>query len=232
MEKEQLIKIDDSIHAWFNTLDDIIPKLINDMVTSTKKNRFDLVTNVDKSIQQKFESFLKEHYPSHQLFAEEKSNSEINAKEGEPMLSYIYDYPHGKLYKAVRGFGAYVNGEPLSSPEDIELKDAIISYNPLVINDETIQDLNEASFGYRCIGSCGLDSIRVIKGQFGAHVNTNPKPWDIAAQFLFASELGLKMTTLDNTKLDFSTAGPFIISNKACHTHMLDVLNSGNGYKN
>lgn len=57
MEKEQLIKIDDSIHAWFNTLDDIIPKLINDMVTSTKKNRFDLVTNVDKSIQQKFESF-------------------------------------------------------------------------------------------------------------------------------------------------------------------------------
>ena len=55
MEKEQLIKIDDSIHAWFNTLDDIIPKLINDMVTSTKKNRFDLVTNVDKSIQQKFE---------------------------------------------------------------------------------------------------------------------------------------------------------------------------------
>ncbi|MEJ7245424.1 inositol monophosphatase, partial [Staphylococcus epidermidis] len=89
----------------------------------------------------------------------------------------IYDYPHGKLYKAVRGFGAYVNGEPLSSPEDIELKDAIISYNPLVINDETIQDLNEASFGYRCIGSCGLDSIRVIKGQFGAHVNTNPKPW-------------------------------------------------------
>lgn len=263
MEKEQLIKIDDSIHAWFNTLDDIIPKLINDMVTSTKKNRFDLVTNVDKSIQQKFESFLKEHYLSHQLFAEEKSNSEINAKEGhvwimdpidgttnlvkqqedyciilgyfvegEPMLSYIYDYPHGKLYKAVKGFGAYVNSEPLSSPEDIELKDAIISYNPLVINDETIQDLNEASFGYRCIGSCGLDSIRVIKGQFGAHVNTNPKPWDIAAQFLFASELGLKMTTLDNTKLDFSTAGPFIISNKACHTHMLDVLNSGNGYKN
>lgn len=41
----------------------------------------------------------------------------------------------------------------------------------------------------RNIGSCGLDSVRVIKGQFGAHINTNPKPWDIAAQFLFAKRI-------------------------------------------
>ena len=107
----------------------------------------------------------------------------------------------------------------------------IISFNSLVINDETIHDLQDASFGYRCIGSCGLDSIRVIKGQFGAHINTNPKPWDIAAQFLFASELGLEMTTLDNTALDFAKAGPFIISNPACHEKVLSILNSGNGYK-
>ena len=47
MEKEQLIYIDDAVRSWLETLDKIIPKLIEDMVTSTKRNRFDLVTNVD-----------------------------------------------------------------------------------------------------------------------------------------------------------------------------------------
>lgn len=53
----------------------------------------------------------------------------------------------------------------------------------LNINDDTSKALYDASFSVRNIGSCGLDSVRVIKGQFGAHINTNPKPWDIAAQF-------------------------------------------------
>ncbi|MBM9447578.1 inositol monophosphatase [Staphylococcus cohnii] len=262
MNKETLLDIDNLVRDWLTTLDDIIPQLIKQMVTSTKKNRFDLVTNVDKSIQQNFEQFLQQHFPNHQLFAEEKSNEGIQAKkghvwvmdpidgttnlvkqqedyciilgyfvDGEPTLSYIYDYPHGKLYKAIKGQGAYMNGKLLQQPEDLKLEDAIISFNTLVMNDDTIHDLNDASFGYRFIGSCGLDSVRVILGQFGAHVNTNPKPWDIAAQFLFAKELGLTMTTLNNSTLDFAKAGPFIISNKACHKEMLTILNSGSGYQ-
>ena len=82
MEKEQLIYIDDAVRSWLETLDKIIPKLIEDMVTSTKQNRFDLVTNVDKSIQHNFEQFLKQNFPEHQLFAEEKSNEEVHPKEG------------------------------------------------------------------------------------------------------------------------------------------------------
>ena len=46
------------------------------METSTK-DRFDLVTNVDKQIQNHFQNFLQEHYPTHQLLAEEKDNSDI-----------------------------------------------------------------------------------------------------------------------------------------------------------
>ena len=56
MNKETLLDIDNLVRDWLTTLDDIIPQLIKQMVTSTK-NRFDLVTNVDKSIQQNFEQF-------------------------------------------------------------------------------------------------------------------------------------------------------------------------------
>ncbi len=43
-----------------------------EMTTETKRHRFDLVTNVDKQIQQQFQQFLATHFPEHQLLAEEK----------------------------------------------------------------------------------------------------------------------------------------------------------------
>ena len=99
-----------------------------------------------------------------------------------------------------------------------------------MLKEETIQSLFQSAFDFRSIGSCGLDSIRVIKGQFGAHINTNPKPWDISAQFLFVRKLGLIMTQINGEPLDFSKAGPFIISNPGCYDDMIRILNEGGGY--
>ncbi|KAB2161017.1 inositol monophosphatase, partial [Staphylococcus aureus] len=62
-------------------------------------------------------------------------------------------------------------------------------------------------------------------------INTNPKPWDIAAQFLFAELLNLKMTTLDGKAIDHLKGAPFIISNKACHETVLKILNANGGYQ-
>lgn len=262
MNQQYLIDLDQRIREWLHTLDETIPQLISQMHTSTKKDRFDIVTNVDQTIQEQFETFLEEHYPEHQLFAEEKSNEHIDARyghtwmmdpidgtmnlvkqqedycvilayfiDGEPMLSYIYDYPHRHLYHAIRDRGAYKDGEKLQSPATIEMQDAILSFGAQFVNNATLRDLFDASFSHRIIGSCGLDSVRVITGQFGAHFNTNPKPWDIAAQFLFARELGLKMTNLRGEALDFTKAGPFIISNPGCHEAVLEVLQRGEGYE-
>ncbi|OLF33485.1 inositol monophosphatase [Staphylococcus aureus] len=261
MMQNELHYIDTHIMNWLTHLDDVIPQLIKDMSTDTKLNRFDLVTNVDKQLQNKFETYLSEHFPGHQLLAEEKDNDTIQPYEGhlwimdpidgtanlvkqqedyciiiayfvdgEPKLSYIYDYPHDKLYKAVAGKGAYVNGQPLLPPRELQLCDAIISFGTQYINDDTSKALYDASFSVRNIGSCGLDSVRVIKGQFGAHMNTNPKPWDIAAQFLFAKELNLEMTQLNGEPLDFAKSGPFIISNRGCYKAILAIFNRDGGY--
>lgn len=259
--QNKLHNLDAHIMDWLKHLDDVIPNLITDMITDTKINRFDLVTNVDKQLQNKFETYLAEHFPSHQLLGEEKDNSMIRPYEGhlwimdpidgtanlvkqqedyciiiayfvdgEPKLSYIYDYPHDKLYKAIAGEGAFVNGQQLMPPNELKLQDAIISFGTQYINDDTSKALYDASFSVRNIGSCGLDSVRVIKGQFGAHINTNPKPWDIAAQFLFAKELNLKMTQLNGEPLDFAKSGPFIISNHGCYKDILTIINRNGGY--
>ncbi len=93
----------------------------------------------------------------------------------------------------------------------LKLEDAIISFNAQVMNLDTVQDLFDASFSYRLVGACGIRFYASAKGQFGAHINTNPKPWDIAAQFLFAELLNLKMTTLDGKAIDHLKGAPFLL---------------------
>ena len=77
MTDKTLQQIDKLICSWLKQIDNVIPQLIMEMTTETKRHRFDLVTNVDKQIQQQFQQFLATHFPEHQLLAEEKSNEMI-----------------------------------------------------------------------------------------------------------------------------------------------------------
>ncbi len=257
-----LREIDQQVQIWISEMRRELPQLIQHMKTDTKSNRFDLVTNVDCTIESRFEQFLKSQFPDHQLYGEEAHHQTERLKEGHtwlidpidgtvnlvkqqddfcmiigyfvdgiPQLSYIYDYPREKLYRAIKGEGAYLNEEKIELPTSMAIEDTILSFNNKVLNEPTIQQLLNESFGYRLIGSCGLDSVRVIMGQFGAHIHTNAKPWDIGAQFLFAEVLGLKMTDFNRQPIDFTTGGPYIISNPGCYDAVLNILNSDGGYK-
>ena len=68
MHSNDLHMIDEMITKWLKNVDQIIPNLIAEMKTDTKLNRFDLVTNVDKQIQNEFQVFLQTHLEGHQLF--------------------------------------------------------------------------------------------------------------------------------------------------------------------
>ena len=255
-------EIDNEIKTWLRGLNLLIPSLIKEIYTDTKKNRFDLVTNVDKTLESNFERFIHELYPGHKLYGEEAHQETTNLREGYtwvmdpidgtanlvkqqddycviialfvdgvPTLSYIYDFPRQKLYHAKKGAGAFVNNKRIEPGHAMTLSDVVISFNNKVLNDTTMHALLDASFAYRLIGACGLDSARVFTGQFGAHIHTNAKPWDIAAQFLFANELGLEMTNFQKEPIDFVTGGPFIISNPGCHEEILDILLADGGYE-
>ncbi|ARJ50470.1 inositol monophosphatase family protein [Staphylococcus lutrae] len=254
--------IDQHVQQWIRQIAHALPTLMTHMKTETKLNRFDLVTNVDRTVEARFAQFLQMHYPTHQLYGEEAHHETAHLKTGHtwlidpidgtanlvkqhddfcmiiayfvqgiPQLSYIFDYTRQKLYRAVKGKGAFVNDTMLEPIVRTPLKEKIISFNNRVMNTRTVQDLLDASFAYRLIGACGLDSARVITGQFGAHIHTNAKPWDIAAQFLFAEVLGLKMTDFHQQPIDFTRGGPFIISNPGCYEEILSILLSNGGYQ-
>lgn len=259
---EQLQQIDRQVVQWLRQIKCDLPTMLADMDLQTKTSRFDLVTNVDKAIEQSFEQLLTAHFPAHQLYGEEAHHDTAKLRagytwvldpidgtanlvkqqddyciilalfhNGEPVLSYIYDCPREKLFQAIKGQGVYLNGEVLPPPPTMPLADSIISFNNKVLNDETMHDLLDASFGYRLIGACGLDSAKVFTGQFGMHIHTNAKPWDIGAQFLFAEMLGLKMTNFQQEPIDFIHGGPFIISNPGCYEETLAILLQNGGYQ-
>lgn len=48
MTDKTLQQIDKLICSWLKQIDNVIPQLIMEMTTETKRHRFDLVTNVDK----------------------------------------------------------------------------------------------------------------------------------------------------------------------------------------
>ncbi|AVQ33691.1 inositol monophosphatase family protein [Staphylococcus muscae] len=262
VEVEQLKMIDKQVMQWLDRVRRTLPSMIEDMDTQTKANRFDLVTNVDKAIEQSFEQMLTMHFPNHQLYGEEAHHNTEKLREGftwvidpidgtanlvkqqddfclilalfhngQPVLSYIDDFSRQKRFQAIKGQGVYLNDVPLSPPSERPLKESLISFNNKVLNDETMHDLLEVSFGYRLIGACGLDSAKVFTGQFGAHIHTNAKPWDIGAQFLFAEMLGLKMTNFHQEPIDFIHGGPFIISNAGCYDETLKILLQKGGYQ-
>ena len=63
-----------------------------------------------------------------------------------------------------------MNNVKLESPEVLSLKDTIVSFGSEYVNEKLSKALYQSSFSVRYIGACGLDSVRVIKGQFGAHL--------------------------------------------------------------
>ena len=54
-----------------------------------------------------------------------------------------------KLYKAIAGEGAFVNGQQLMPPNELKLQDAIISFGTQYINDDTSKALYDASFSVK-----------------------------------------------------------------------------------
>ena len=57
----------------------------------------------------------------------------------------------------------------MKEPPSLKLEDAIISFNAQVMNLDTVQDLFDASFSYRLVGACGLDSMSGKRSIWGTY---------------------------------------------------------------
>ena len=255
MENTQNMHI--QIVEWLNEIVPIIKaSLAAEVTVETKLNRKDLVTNIDKKVQDFLVQKITEAYPTHSIVGEESKELTISDNRDhvwviDPIdgtanfvkqqdhfciliayyennsgkLGYIFDVMNDDLYYAIENKGAFLNEQRLSSPEDISLQDGLVSADVRDwIGQECLGRLAEESFDIRYFGCGGIDSIHVMTGKFAAFATSKSGPWDLAAQLVFAKELGLKVSHFDGRELHYLDCGDWVLSNKGAYDDLINIL--------
>jgi len=148
---------------------------------------------------------------------------------GQVVVGVIYDCHRDELFTAVKGRGAYMNGERISVGPQETIGDAIIAMGSppavesLEMSLKGIQALMPKVRGIRMLGSAALMLAWVANGRLTCYWEYDLSSWDITAGALLIQEAGGRFTDLEGN--DFSLKGRKICaSNGKAHDEILRVL--------
>ncbi|WP_420079117.1 inositol monophosphatase family protein [Streptomyces sp. JL4002] len=139
------------------------------------------------------------------------------AVRGEILASWTYAPALEELATAVRGQGAYLNGERiLSGSPDAGADLRVATAHPLYTTDEhkrVLARLEVPGVAPRPCGSAGLEYLKVARGEVDGLAFTWPSAWDHAAGLLLVAEAGGAQSTVDGVpfRVDRDNALPFAV---------------------
>ena len=232
-----------------------------DRKTSNKSTITDLVTKTDKNAEQVIKDDILAKFPDHCILAEEsgetKSSSEYLwvidpldgttnfvhglspycvsialLKNNTPLLAVISELPAENLYWAVKGNGAFCNGEKISVSSRKSINDSLLitgfSYqhdSKWETNMKLFKDFTKISHGVRRIGSAAADLCYVASGKADAFWEIGLYPWDSAAGILLVDEAGGKVTRMDGRPYNIFDE-QILATNNLIHDEMLENIYS------
>jgi myo-inositol-1(or 4)-monophosphatase len=201
-----------------------------------KSTEIDLVTEVDKLSEAILIARLEEHFPEHAILAEESGASRnqsdyrwvidpldgtINFAHGFPIfgisvalqyrgdsiLGVVYIPALGELFSALKGKGAFLNGERLRVSQIARLNQAILATG-FPYDRATDPDNNVKYFtgmitkvqGIRRSGSAAFDLCNVAAGRLDGYWEFKLNLWDVAAGVLLVAEAGGSVIYLDEPR--------------------------------
>ncbi len=144
------------------------------------------------------------------------------AQDGTPHIGVVFDPSTDTLYHAVRGMGAYKNGQPweivnsnghLTYVTDRKLKDTPRSAEIQQLLDEKAAELNLKGIQEMDGTGSVLNGIRVLKHgpalmlKFPKAEPGGGSIWDFAATACIFQELGLRATDFSGGRLDLNRTG-------------------------
>ena len=229
---------------------------------NSKDTEIDLVTEIDKKSEDIITNHIKNEYPDHSILAEEKGKKEKNSEFKwiiDPIdgtINYAHKFPiysisialkhydqtivgvvhvptFEETYTAIRGEGAYLNGEPIQVSECKSLSTAIIAtgfpYDRKISdrdNVDNFKNLIKKIGGIRRIGTGAYELSQVAKGVFDGYWEIKMNPWDVAAGILLVKEAGGKVTNLEGEEINDE---PFVIAgNNYTNKRLIEELSKSN----
>ncbi|MFA6162467.1 MAG: inositol monophosphatase family protein [Methylobacter sp.] len=195
----------------------------------TKKRPRDLVTEADVAVEAFIQENLAKHYPQFGFWGEESGQSAnqsarwiVDPIDGthsfsrgqyfwsisvaleidqELIFGAVYAPALNDYYSAVKGKGAWKNGEPISVSSESSLADAMIATGFACLrsylkenNLQRFCRIAEITTGQRRFGSAAMDICLVADGQVDAFWEQELNLYDVAAGVVIAREAGATIT--------------------------------------
>ena len=228
----------------------------DDLGIETKSNAYDVVTRADKESEAYIVQAILGRYPGHGILGEEGGvmgtagsdyrwvidplDGTTNFASGLPVFCVSIALEHhkeavigvvfaprlGECFHAVKGAGAWLNGQPIRCSGKTELSKAVVATGmPYDRNDNTDNNLDEISRmalrvrGIRRMGSAAIDLCYTAAGFLDAYWELNLNRWDVAAGQLIAEEAGAIIEPLRSDRNH-----SILASNPGLHATMRKIL--------
>lgn len=144
------------------------------------------------------------------------------AKDGAPYMGVVYNPYPDELFTAVKGLGAYLNGQPIHVSSH-SLKDGIVIFGTATYYEELAErtfalayDYYKRSLDVRRSGSAALDLCSIAAGRAELFYELRLCPWDYAAASLIVTEAGGRVTTVEGGELPFGASCSVMATNGVC----------------
>lgn len=156
-------------------------------------------------------------------------------ENGRSVLGVVYDPFQDRLFEAISGKGAYLNGTKVNVSEKAELDGAYIDEELWINHEEEVNFdnpkdiLNKAGAKVTTLCSAVITGCFVAKGAYEAMIFGQGKPEDIAALAVIVTEAGGKVTDLfgNEQRYDTNIKGA-VVSNGLLHDSICEVLKNIN----
>ncbi|HLN64868.1 MAG TPA: inositol monophosphatase family protein [Symbiobacteriaceae bacterium] len=147
------------------------------------------------------------------------------AVRGEPVLGVVYDPARDELFHAVKGHGAFVNGQPMRVRSETVLKESLVatgfSSRPSM-REKNVHDLLTMTplvRNVRNLGSAALHLAYVAAGRLTAYWENGLSPWDLAGGVVLVMEAGGMVTAINGAPYTLATAN-IMATNGGIHAEL------------
>ncbi|GAB0086934.1 Inositol monophosphatase [Sergentomyia squamirostris] len=230
-------------------------------LVKTKEFAADLVTEYDQKVEDIIIEGIRVKYPNHKFIAEESAaknplghqptwiidpiDGTTNFVHSNPLIAIsvalavdkkllmaiCFNPMHSELYTAVKGRGAYLNGDRIHCSPTTELKHSVIAVEVSIAWVERFRDdvigrtlaLSSKAIGIRSLGTIVLTLCYVARGSIDAYQMEYLQPWDIAAGALLIQEAGGIVQNHRGGPYDIMEAKVLVAGTQELYDEMLAV---------
>ncbi len=123
-------------------------------------------------------------------------------ENGVPVIGIVYDFMNDRLFHAVKGHGAFLNGQKLTMPNYPPMK--LVNFEWWSETAADIHGFHELMFAKKFqvpnYTSSGFMGMQVATGRIAGQIYMGKSPWDVAALKVIAEESGCLVTDIDGNE--------------------------------